>query len=202
MRTPASPAQAAPPLQASELARFVELNAALDASLADPERRRALRGVLAFVERGLADPPGLIAGLPRAIGEAMESRGWRWNGFYALGEDGRLHLGPAHGPPVCSPLELQGGALSSGMCFDALLTNQTLAAYDVSAWPGYVSCDGESGLSTVSSIVSPIRDPDGRPFAVWDLDSTQRIEPGDVRFCDVLFASLARCTRLEPAPFR
>ena len=87
------------------------------------------------------------------------------------------------------------------MCFDGLDLNQTLAAYDVKAWPGYVSCDSSSGLSTVSGIVAPVRDPGGRPIAVWDLDANQRIEPGDVRFADVLFGTLARCLPFRPDDF-
>ena len=176
---------------------FVELNVALDEVEPDGGRRAALRRVLASVEERLDDAAELLKALPGRIGEAMEPFGWLWNGFY-VARDGALHLGFAHGPPVCTPLERSGGPLSSGMCFDALALNQTLAAFDTKRWPGYVSCDVASGLQTVSGIVCPVRDPAGRPIAVWDLDATRRITPGDVRFFDVLFATLARTIDLSP----
>jgi putative methionine-R-sulfoxide reductase with GAF domain len=185
-------------------ARFVELNVALERSVPDAERRAALRSIVettgALLARG---PRDTLRELPRAIGRAMGSRGWAWNGFYALRGAGRdeLHLSHAFGPPVCAVLERRGGPLTSGMCFDALELNQTLAAHDAKAWPGYVSCDAASGLGTVAGIVSPLRDPSGVPIAVWDLDSTRPIEPGDVRFADVLFATLSRSLALAGEHF-
>lgn len=193
-------------LPAADFARFVELNAGLDAVVADPARRRALRAVL----RGAGEllrlgPRGALEALPRRIGEHMGAHGWAWNGFYApLPGDGdvrELHLSWAWGPPVCSPLVRSGGPLSSGMCFDGWAMNQTLAAYDAKAWPGYVSCDAASGLGTVAGIVAPVRGPDGSPVAVWDLDAVRPIEPGDVRAMDVLFATLARCLELRREDF-
>jgi len=188
-----------PRLPRSEFRRFVELNTALDHACPDERRRAAARAILAATDEALAGPSSLSARLPGIIGRAMQPFGWLWNGIYRLREDGKLHLGPAHGPPVCSELERSGGPLSSGMCFDALLMNQTLAAYDAKAWPGYLSCDAESGLQTVSGIVCPIRDTEGRAVGVWDLDATERVEPIDVRFMDVLFATLARCEGAELA---
>lgn len=181
-----------PRLAPSDFARFVALNAGLDEA-AGP-RADALRAVLARVDErvraGSPEPPH--AALPALLGAAMKPFGWLWNGYYVLRDDGKLHLGPAWGPPVCAELERSGGPLSSGMCFDALMLNQTVAAYDAKTWPGYVSCDAQSGLATASGIVSPIRNEGGRPFAVWDLDAIETIEPIDVRFVDVLFATLAR----------
>ena len=187
------------------LRRFVRLNAApqLDAGDDSSAGRAAAR--LAILEDAaslLADgEAALLRGLPARIGAAMGGFGWTWNGFYVLDAAGRLRLASAHGPPVCSELEASGGALTSGMCFDGLRMNQTLAAYDAHAWPGYVSCDATSQLQTASGLVSPVRDAQGQPIAVWDLDATERIEAGDVRFMDVLFASLARCAAFTPAHF-
>ncbi len=104
----------------------------------------------------------------------------------------------AAGPPVCHTMEGSGGVGTSGMCFDALLMNQTLVAAEVKRWPGYVSCDGESGLETRSGIVCPIRGARATPLAVWDLDSTQEAEPEDPPFFDRLLATLSAL--LEPAP--
>ena len=134
-----------------------------------PDRRAALDrvfvGAAALAEQGAAPT---VAGLPSVIGEAMAPFGWAWNGFYApLPGDEKpsaLHVSAAFGPPVCSPLERGGGALSSGMCFDGFLLNQTLCAFDAGAWPGYVSCDAASGLGTVAGIVVPVRDANGAPW--------------------------------------
>ena len=193
-------------LPASDFVRFVELNAALETTVAQAPRRGALLGVVEGVgELAGRDVREAVAALPRLIGEAMAPFGWAWNGFYApLPGDvdtAELHLSSAFGPPVCSPLVRGGGPLSSGMCFDAFALNQTLAAFDAKGWPGYVSCDAASGLGTVAGIVAPVRGPAGAPVAVWDLDSTQPIEPGDVRAMDVLFATLARCVEFAREDF-
>ena len=198
-----------PPVPRSAFRRVVELNAALDVVVADASRRAALAGVLADVDADLPAGIGTALGrLPGHVGAHMGRFGWVWNGIYVLQEDGTLRLGPACGPPVCETLEVAGepaggGAapLSSGMCFDALALNQTLSGYDAQAWPGYVSCDATSGLSTRAGIVAPLRGPDARPVAVWDLDSTEPIEPGDVRFFDVLTATLARTVWITRAAF-
>lgn len=157
----------------------------------------------------------ILAALPERIASHLGPHGWDWNGFYVLDPSGILRLGPAHGPPVCaelSPSNAPAGPLpppfTSGMCFDGLVLNQTLYASrstDPSGrpgpWPGYVSCDAESGLDTVAGIVSPLRDPGGRPIAVWDLDASRPLATGDVRFVDVFFASLSRALALSPADF-
>ncbi len=192
-----------PPVSPPDLRRVVETNARRELAL--ETRGAAYRAVLdRALEEVAAGPRALALALPAAIGAALEARGWLWNGFYVLGEDGKLHLGPAHGPPVCSPLERASedtGALTSGMCFDGLLLNQALVSYAAKDWPGYVSCDATSGLATVSGIVTPVRDADGRPIAVWDLDATEPVLPEDVRFFDVLFASLARAVSFTPEAF-
>ena len=201
-------------LPRDEFLRFAFLNAALDRTVDDPARRRALAELLEAVDAGLdAGPRAALEALPRLIGERMGAFGWAWNGFYAPLEEGEaeeasgraqpaeLHLSFAFGPPVCTPLVRDGGPLSSGMCFDAFALNQTLAAFGAKTWPGYVSCDAASGLGTVAGIVAPVRGPSGAPVAVWDLDATQPIEPGDVRAMDVLFATLACCFELRSADF-
>jgi putative methionine-R-sulfoxide reductase with GAF domain len=186
-------------LGASEFRRFVERNAARELSGERAGPRAALvAGLAEALEEGAR---AFVARAPGVIGAAMREHGWLWNGFYVLGADGFLHLGPAHGPPVCTHLEPSGGVLTSGMCFDALHMNQTLVAHDAKEWPGYVSCDAASGLATVAGIVAPLRDPEGRPVAVWDLDCTQPLDAGDPRFMDVVFATASRCLELSRETF-
>jgi len=191
-------------LDSADFARFAALNIALERIAQDDERRRALQTVLDEAEALLQRPTSeLLTALPRRIGEAMQPFGWLWNGFYAYrGQDrAAIHASFAYGPPVCSSLERSGGALSSGMCFDAITLNQTMAAYEAKKWPGYVSCDATSGLATVSGIVCPVRDVNHRAIAVWDLDATRTIDPADVRTMDVLFATLSRCKPITPEDF-
>jgi len=195
-RPPPSPLAEPLPLDAFE--RFVRLNAARELSAEASARGRAREELLRRVTvSARAGARAAAQAFPGAVAATMGELGWAWNGFYVARAraDGthELALGHAHGPPVCSPLEPSGGILSSGMCFDAWWTNQTLVAYDVRAWPGYVSCDAASGLATVAGLVCPVRDARGVPIGVWDLDATRALEPGDVRFFDVLLASLARC---------
>ena len=194
----------ASPLAAADFERFVRLNAGPQFDGAGP-RGAARSRVLAQCAASLVQPElgseALLAGLPKLLGEAFSEFGWAWNGFYGLREDGHLHLSFAHGPPVCSQLESTGPALSSGMCFDSLALNQTLAAFRAKDWPGYVSCDATSHLGTTAGIVVPLRDPLGTPIGCWDLDSIQPIEGDDVRFMDVLISSLARCVEFHPQNF-
>lgn len=193
-------AQAA--LSASEFRDVVTRNASLQRIESDPRRRACLDRVLDRAAtlvpagaRSVADE------LPAAIGQAMESFGWAWNGFYVARGEGELALAQAFGPPVCTPLMRRGGIMTSGMCFDALALNQTLVAYEPHSWPGSVSCDDTSGLTTVANIVTPIRSPGGVPIAVWDLDATSPVRPSDVRVMDVLFATLARTVAFSTSAF-
>lgn len=139
--------------------------------------------------------------LPGWVRSVFRERGWDWNGIYALEGEETLRLFSAAGPPVCNTIERSGGVGSSGMCFDAILMNQTLVAADVKRWPGYHTCDAESGLRTVSGIVCPIRGSSGRPLAVWDLDATASIAPEDGPFMDRLLATLSSLLQPDAAAF-
>ncbi|MEL6427682.1 MAG: hypothetical protein AAFR54_00800 [Planctomycetota bacterium] len=195
-----------PELRSADLHRFVLLNTTLERASAAPERARALEGLVGDVATRLdAGPGALLRAFPGLVAERMGGFGWAWNGFYAPENEANpptsLVLSHACGPPVCSPLEAFGGALSSGMCFDAFHFDQTLVAASVDDWPGYVSCDSASGIGTVSGIVVPVRGPEGRPVAVWDLDATEPVVAVDARVMDVLFSTLGRCVSIRPAHF-
>ena len=129
--------------------------------------------------------------IPAHVARAFGSCGWEWNGIYALTSDrAQLHLFAAAGPPVCATIERVGGVGTSGMCFDAVLMNQCVATNDVDHWPGYFSCDGESGLRTQAGLVVPIRDRDGHVLAVWDVDSAQPLAAADSFFFERLWTTL------------
>jgi len=169
------------------------------------ERSRAFLALVAAVEELIAGEKELWRELPGAIRALYAPFGWEWNGIYALrGTEPRrrLELAAAAGPPVCATIEERPGGLgASGMCFDALLAGHALVAGDVRRWPGYVSCDGESGLRTVAGLAVPLAAPPGAArrgaAAVWDLDSTAPLDPSDPL---LLGALLARAAAVFPLP--
>jgi putative methionine-R-sulfoxide reductase with GAF domain len=157
------------------------------------ERRNEYTRVISGTADLLTQGEALWRKLPTLLHDVFGSRGWKWNGVYVrCGDELRLAEGAA-GPPVCSPLILDesGGVGSSGSCWDAVLMNQTIALAHVSQWPGYVSCDETSGLQTASGIACPIRDGNGRPIAVWDLDSAESLAPEDPIFLGHFFDTLS-----------
>lgn len=87
--------------------------------------------------------------------------GVSWTGFYLL-KDGELVVDAYQGPVACLVLERH-----VGVCWAAIDTNQTQIVRDVHAFPGHIPCDDRSR----SEIVVPIRDADGRPIGVFDIDS-------------------------------
>ena len=186
-----------PRLRPHDFAGFVRLAAGLDES---ESARLGYAELFEFVSSQLELQPGnaVLAALPRWIGVHFSARGWAWNGYYRLRPAGEaLDLGHAWGPPVCTPLERRGEILTSGMCWDSMISNQCLLATDVSTWPGYVSCDGTSGLATASGLVCPIRNASGQPIGVWDLDAKQALNHADARAMDALFSALARVLPIE-----
>ncbi len=153
----------------------------------DENRRTAYRRLINGCA-GVMDHPDSWSLLPGVICTEMESFGWAWNGIYHLhGKTPRrrLQLGAAAGPPVCATLEEIPGE-RSGMCFDAVRHGRILVAADVRSWSGYVSCDGESGLATVSAIVRPLLNANGDVVAVWDLDAVEAVHPCDALLMDAL----------------
>lgn len=84
-----------------------------------------------------------------------------WAGFYLLGKDGSLLLGPFQGNPACMRIPIGRGA-----CGRAAGENVVQLVSDVSQYPGYIACDSD----TRSELVIPLCR-QGRPIGVLDLDS-------------------------------
>ena len=84
-----------------------------------------------------------------------------WVGFYRL-VDGELTVGPYQGALACQVL-----ARHTGVCWAGLDRGETVIVPDVEAFPGHIACDSRSR----SEIVVPVRDRDGRVWAVLDADS-------------------------------
>ena len=169
-------------------------------SPAPTARAEAFESLLLWVTSALLTEEDLWSALPGAIRERYEPFGWEWNGFYrssGISPNRRLTLAAAAGPPVCATIEEQPGGLGhSGMCFDALFAGHPIAARSVKSWPGYVSCDGESGLKTEGGLVIPISDGRHRAHVVWDLDATAPLDPSDLPLFSALFTRLAHASPL------
>jgi GAF domain-containing protein len=88
-----------------------------------------------------------------------------WTGFYAVDPDKReeLVVGPYQGTLGCLRI-----AFGQGVCGTAARSRQTQIVDDVNAFPGHIACDSRS----VSEIVVPVVDAEGRLIAVFDVDAT------------------------------
>ncbi len=84
-----------------------------------------------------------------------------WVGFYLL-RGGELRLGPFQGKPACTRIPA-----GKGVCGAAIAENRTLVIKDVHAFPGHIACDGASR----SELVAILRNGDGAPVGVLDIDS-------------------------------
>ena len=85
-----------------------------------------------------------------------------WTGFYFVGADGRLRVGPYQGPVACQVLE--GG----GVCLHCARTAQPVVVSDVEQFPGHIACDARSK----SEIALPLIKGED-VVAVLDIDSTR-----------------------------
>jgi GAF domain-containing protein len=87
-----------------------------------------------------------------------------WTGFYVVDPDkaDELVVGPYQGTLGCLRI-----AFGRGVCGAAAATRTTQVVEDVRAFPGHIACDGRS----VSEIVVPVVDREGRLIAVFDVDS-------------------------------
>ena len=83
-----------------------------------------------------------------------------WAGFYIL-MGGQLVLGPFHGKPACTRIEL-----GKGVCGTAALRRETVVVPDVNAFEGHIACDHASQSEIVVPLLS-----DGRLVGVLDIDS-------------------------------
>ena len=89
-----------------------------------------------------------------------------WTGFYVVdpGKADELVVGPYQGTLGCLRI-----AFGRGVCGAAAASGETQVVEDVHDFPGHIACDSRS----VSEIVVPLLDADGRLIAVLDIDSPQ-----------------------------
>ena len=83
-----------------------------------------------------------------------------WAGFYLV-RGGRLELGPFHGKPACTVIEI-----GKGVCGTAVAQDRTQLVKNVHEFPGHIACDSASN----SEIVVPMH-AGGNICGVLDIDS-------------------------------
>ncbi len=84
-----------------------------------------------------------------------------WVGFYFVGDDELLHLGPFQGEVACSEL-----TKDKGVCAKAWRTKKIVVVDDVNNFEGHVVCDSKSR----SELVVPLTVND-KVYGVLDVDS-------------------------------
>lgn len=105
------------------------------------------------------DPVARMATVAAVLHHKMD--GFFWTGFYII-RDGDLIVGPYQGPLACQVLER-----GKGVCWAAVLRNESVVVPDVHQFPGHIACDSRSK----SEITVPVRNKKGEVLAVFDADS-------------------------------
>ena len=136
--------------------------------MSDPKpRRHGYEKVLQAIEgrwkRRAADRGRIMQHIVDSLWETFGEGTYSWCGFYLPSYDGKqLILGPSRDKPACSPIGLHG------VCGKAFASATTQVVPDVKALGGaHIECDPKN----LSEIVVPVFGPDGKPFAVLDVDS-------------------------------
>jgi len=93
-----------------------------------------------------------------------------WAGFYLMQDEGKLVLGPFQGKTACIHIPV-----GKGVCGTAVQENRSILVKNVHEFPGHIACDSAS----LSEIVVPIRDSEGKVLGVLDIDS-----PEEARFTE------------------
>ena len=118
---------------------------------------------VAAVLEGEPDRVARMATVASMLASAFDH--FYWTGFYVVdpAKGDELVVGPYQGTLGCLRI-----AFGRGVCGKAALTGETQIVDDVNAFPGHIACDPRS----VSEIVTPVRDGQGRLIAVLDVDAT------------------------------
>ncbi|MCA9285153.1 MAG: GAF domain-containing protein [Phycisphaerales bacterium] len=130
-----------------------------------PTARRDYESIAATLD-ATGDRDVRMARLVDVLWSALAPTGVSWLGFYLdrpdQPDERRLELGPRAPKPACSPIGLHGA------CGQALLAGEPMVIRDVAELgPNYIACDPRDR----SELVLPLRDAEGRRWAVLDLDS-------------------------------
>jgi len=87
---------------------------------------------------------------------------FHWTGFYRVMDSKRLQVGPYQGGHGCIDI-----AIGRGVCGTAARQKETMRLDDVNSFPGHIACSA----TTMSEIVVPVMNRNGKLVAVLDVDS-------------------------------
>lgn len=155
-------------------------NLIIDINASKFEKYEAL---LPQIESLIAYETSLTANLANVSAALREAFGWWWVGFYLVdGEE--LVLGPFQGPVACTRIRF-----GRGVCGTAWKEAKSQLVPDVEKFPGHIACSSAS----VSEIVVPVTDKNGKVLAVLDVDSERYdvLDETDVLYLEKLAAMVA-----------
>lgn len=155
-------------------------NLIIDINASKSEKYEAL---LPQIESLIAYETSLTANLANVSAALREAFGWWWVGFYLVdGEE--LVLGPFQGPVACTRIRF-----GRGVCGTAWKEAKSQLVPDVEKFPGHIACSSAS----VSEIVIPVIDKNGKVLAVLDVDSERYdvLDETDVHYLEKLAAMVA-----------
>ena len=126
------------------------------------ERYAAVSREIAAVLAGEPNVTARMATVAAMLASSFDD--YFWTGFYVVDPDkpDELVVGPYQGTLGCLRI-----AFGRGVCGAAARTRQTQVVADVHTFPGHIACDSRS----MSEIVVPVVDKEGRLIAVFDVDS-------------------------------
>jgi L-methionine (R)-S-oxide reductase len=148
------------------------------ANLSDPDARarshdERYREVAEEIASVLAGEPNRVARMATvACLLAQEFDHYFWTGFYVVDPEkpNDLVVGPYQGTLGCLRI-----AFGRGVCGAAAASLRTQVVEDVHAFEDHIACDPRS----MSEIVVPVFDAEGRLIAVFDVDSTEKAAFGE-----------------------
>jgi L-methionine (R)-S-oxide reductase len=113
-----------------------------------------------------------------------------WVGFYFLGSNGELVVGPFQGKPACVRI-----AVGRGVCGTAVAERRSIVVRDVHDFPGHIACDSASN----AELVVPLVDAHGAIVGVLDLDSPAigRFDEDDRSGIEAIAAIFMRSINVE-----
>ena len=155
-------------------------NLIIDINASKFEKYEAL---LPQIESLIAYETSLTANLANVSAALHEVFGWWWVGFYLVDSE-ELVLGPFQGPVACTRIRF-----GRGVCGTAWKEAKSQLVPDVEKFPGHIACSSAS----VSEIVIPVIDKNGKVLAVLDVDSERYdvLDETDVHYLEKLAAMVA-----------
>ena len=123
---------------------------------------QTLSKTLASLTEGETDAVALMATVVCEVHHADDR--FDWTGFYRVTAPELLKIGPYQGGHGCLAIPF-----NKGVCGAAARTLQTQIVSDVHAFPGHIAC----ASSTLSELVLPVLDGEGKLIGVFDIDSDQ-----------------------------